>query len=303
MITLIFGAGASFGSFAGHPNRPPLGNNLFSELVKLNGAHAALDATQKEIFLNCGFEAGMATIANDSRIINPLQKELACYLAEFQARPDNSYVRLFNRLKLISNNIAIATLNYDLLIEQALVYNRIPFDYNGTNGATPLLKIHGSSNFLPELGTISIQGATMVNCGSFVDGLRVNAASDANAVRSWCNDVRNDAISPSLAMYEKGKRVVINNSLIRGIQDSYKKALAQSSHVAIIGLNYAEHDKHVWDPIASNGANILIVDPNPDSIIEWARKSRINSINKIPSGFNDAILKIARWARASALQK
>ena len=80
LISLVFGAGASFGSGGCSPKNPPLGNDLFNELEGLNGAFAKLDSSSKSVFRADGFEAGMATVVNDSRIINPLQKELASYL-------------------------------------------------------------------------------------------------------------------------------------------------------------------------------------------------------------------------------
>ena len=56
MVTLIFGAGASFGSGNCYPTNPPLGNDLFNELVKLDGAFSRLDKKMKNEFKKKGFE-------------------------------------------------------------------------------------------------------------------------------------------------------------------------------------------------------------------------------------------------------
>ena len=55
MVTLIFGAGASFGSGNCYPTNPPLGNDLFNELVKLDGAFSRLDKKMKNEFKKKGF--------------------------------------------------------------------------------------------------------------------------------------------------------------------------------------------------------------------------------------------------------
>ena len=300
MITLIFGAGASFGSGGCLPTNPPLGADLFSELQKLGGAFTRLDNRQQRVFLEQGFEPGMATIANDSREINPLQKELACYLAGFTAQRDNAYSRLFSKLKTFSNRIAIATLNYDLLIEHSLSHHRISFDYNNQGEGVPLMKIHGSSNFLPELGNLHLSGNVMVNCGTFVEGLNTNAVSSAEEVKSWCDDPRNSDISPILAMYQKGKRVVVNTQLIEKIQKDYADAVTRSSHLVIVGTKYVEHDQHVWKPIAESSASILLVDPYPEATVNWARAVQREGVRALTIGFDQAVWKIAKFVRAAA---
>lgn len=157
MITIIFGAGASKGSGSCSPENPPLGNHLFGKLEELKGAYYNLSDGSKRRFRDEGFEAGMATIANDSRVINPLQKELACYLSKFTVEKGNAYIRLFNKLRSCMNQINIVTLNYDLLIEQSLARQGFIVDYNSSGNGIGLLKMHGSSNFLPQLP----QGTTM----------------------------------------------------------------------------------------------------------------------------------------------
>lgn len=300
MITLIFGAGASYGSGRCLPSNPPLGNDLFSNLVELRGAFARLGDQQKRVFLEQGFEAGMATIANDSRQINPLQKELACYLSSFTTQPDNAYTRLFNKIRTVCDKVAIATLNYDLLIEQSLAHHRIAFDYNGSRLGISLMKIHGSSNFLPELGGLVMRGNVMRGGGGFVEGLRVSAVSSATEIRAWCKDSRNSDISPVLAMYEKGKRVVINKRHIEAIQKNYSGTVHKSSHVVIVGTKYVEHDQHVWRPIGESGANILLVDPYPEETLKWAERIGLQGFTVLSKSFDKAVWDIAKYIRHAA---
>lgn len=295
MITIIFGAGASAGSGKCLPYNPPLGNELFDNLVKLNGAFSKLDENQKEIFRKNGFEEGMATIPNDSNIINPLQKEIACYLSKFEVNYDNSYVKLFYELRNIINNITITTLNYDLLIEQSLIkWNRLNIDYSGENGGVPLLKLHGSSNFLPDLGQIQISGCSMVNCGTFVEGTKINATLNHLEIVEWCQNPKNDSLSPVLAMYEKGKRVVINSESINNIQRIYTNKLKESSLVVLIGIKYVEQDCHIWNPIKDSKAKILINSRSyPCDAIRWAEQNELE-IKHLEGSFNEVVEEIIK---------
>ncbi|PTT26913.1 hypothetical protein, partial [Aeromonas sp. HMWF017] len=200
MITLIFGAGASYGSGRTIPYNPPLGNYLFDNLESLNRAFAALPQDIKNVFIERGFEEGMVYIANDSRKINPLQKEIACYLSKFKITPENAYARLFNKLRRYMREINIVTLNYDTLIEQALGLTGYPSDYNFSGQGVNVLKPHGSSNFLPRIPNgFSFSGNTMIGCGTFFEGLQTDAVSTHEEVVSWCGDPRNSDLSPVLS--------------------------------------------------------------------------------------------------------
>lgn len=303
MITIIFGAGASAGSGKCLPYNPPLGNELFDNLIKLNGAFSKLDENQKEIFRKNGFEEGMATIPNDSNIINPLQKEIACYLSKFEVNYDNTYVKLFYEVRNIINNITITTLNYDLLIEQSLIkWNRLNIDYSGGNKGVTLLKLHGSSNFLPNLGQIQISGCSMVNCGTFVEGTKINATLNHLEIVEWCQNPKNDSLSPVLAMYEKSKRVVINSESINNIQRIYTNKLKESSLVVLIGIKYVEQDCHIWNPIKDCKAKILINSRSyPSDVIKWAKQNELE-IKHLEGSFNEVIEEIIKAIKEELAQ-
>ena len=152
MLSLIFGAGASYGSEAKGVPTPPQGDYLFGELEKLNGAFPGLPEEIKHEFREKGFEQGMLIVPNDSSIINPLQKELALYLSAFKPSENNVYVKLFRMLGDLINEIHLMTLNYDLLIEQSLAISGVKYvRYGVYEGEVSLLKVHGSSNFAKAL--------------------------------------------------------------------------------------------------------------------------------------------------------
>lgn len=295
LISLIFGAGASFGSGGCSPKKPPLGNDLFNELEGLNGAFSQLTESSKEVFRTDGFEAGMATVADDSRIINPLQKELAIYFSKFTIKPDNAYVRLFNKLGNCLGQINIATLNYDLLIEQSINSQGHVFDYNAENQGVHLLKLHGSSNFLPQIPNGSVfSNNTMIGCQSYFEGLNTKAVSTAQEVKSWCKDPKNSDLSPVLAMYAEGKRVVINRNLIQNTQKKYSELIAKSQLVILVGIKYIPRDTHVWGPIEQARSDMLIVDPYPQDTVGWVTANNFDNVTVIKKSFDSSVWDITK---------
>ncbi|WP_290580211.1 hypothetical protein [Ketobacter sp.] len=237
----------------------------------------------------------MATVADDSRVINPLQKELACYLSSFSVKPDNAYVRLFNKLRSCLDRINIVTLNYDLLIEQSLTNHGFGIDYNANGGGINLLKPHGSSNFLPQLPKgLTISGNTMIGCGTYVEGLETKAVSTVDEVMTWCKDPRNSDLSPVLAMYAEGKRVVVNRNLITNTQKKYSEIISSSKLVVLVGIKYIQHDKHIWEPIENARPNLFIVDPYPNSTIDWIKDKSITGVTVVKKGFDEAIWDLTK---------
>ncbi|CAK3383265.1 hypothetical protein EDB51_12194 [Vibrio crassostreae] len=298
MITLIFGAGASYGSGRCIPDNPPLGMTLYDELTSLNGAFSRLNGEIKEVFEEQGFEHGMAKIPNHSEVINQLQKELACYLSSFSITNENAYVRLFNRLKWQLDHINIVTLNYDILIEQALNIKGFNVDYNGSNNGVNVLKPHGSSNFLPHLpNDFNINGFTAIDCNVFVEGLPTRAVFSHADIKSWCNDPKNKDLSPSLSLYNKDKRVVINSDLIKHIQDRYVKIISDSDLIVLVGIKYIPHDEHIWHPLESIDSPIVVVDPYPSDISNWATRCKKDNVKIIEKGFDDSVWELTKLIR------
>lgn len=295
LISIIFGAGASFGSGGCSPDNPPLGNDLFRNLENLKGAFYKLNNESKMVFNTDGFEAGMATVANDSNIINPLQKELACYTSSFSILPCNAYARLFNKLRSCINAVNVITLNYDLLIEQSLASHGFNVDYNANNNGVNLLKLHGSSNFLPQLPAgMTLSGNTMRGCGTFVEGLKTQAVSTGEEVKAWCNDQKNSDLSPVLSMYAEGKRVVVNSGLINETQNKYSGVVAASKLAVLVGIKYISNDTHIWEPLEKYKPHLLIVDPFPQSTIDWANKNNFNRVSVIKNGFDKSVWDITK---------
>lgn len=263
MISILFGAGASKG--ADVTSTPPLGCELFLSLESLGGAFNALPSEIKKSFINDGFEVGMGMVANDSSVISPLQNELAIFLSSFTASESNAYYLLFSKINKYFEYLNLITLNYDLVIESSLFrigYQSISYDIENMSSRARLMKLHGSSNFVPDIQG-SIKGVRFLNCGTFLETDKIKILTGHDDIKRWCE--RNESFSPIMCMYNKEKRAVINQRYINGLKKSYSEVIRKSNAIVIVGIKYVPHDNHVWDKILSEGAYLLLVDPFPDS--------------------------------------
>ena len=151
---ILFGAGASAFSGSCNPKPPPLGNKLFEELVSLGEPASILNANYGDIYRE-NFEQGMQVISkpsapetlsafiqaggdiHDTNNINnplwpgsqaiPLIRQVGQYLANIELTADNTYCTFINQLKDNLPRLCLATLNYDLLLEQAFSILEINF--------------------------------------------------------------------------------------------------------------------------------------------------------------------------------
>lgn len=265
MISILFGAGASFGGEMHHLT-PALGNDLFDELDSLQGDFFRLPENIKEEFRRHGFEMGMLAVPNNSVVINALQKEIAMYLCKFTPSIENAYFRLFRSLRKNLSDINILTLNYDLLIENAILMNGFKQVYYGATDAPKpsVLKVHGSSNFVPTIPNgIIFQGNVIIGYEAFHETGGISYLNGKDAVLQWCKSKQNLDFSPVMCMYNKEKRNVINPSYLMKVKGEYLDIIRRTNVLAIVGVKYVEHDNHIWDVIFECSPELIIVDPYP----------------------------------------
>jgi hypothetical protein len=128
-IVFLFGAGASYGSVDCSPKCPPLGNCLFEELRIKGGIAATVDEEHRQLFKD--FEEGMARFraTRPPAEVTAMLREMSEYFAPFTPGANNLYRRLINTLSQWQRafeerrrpRVVLATTNYDLLIECAIL--------------------------------------------------------------------------------------------------------------------------------------------------------------------------------------
>lgn len=198
----LFGAGASFGSGPCAPHPPPLGDQLFPALQAAGGIAATVEADLANAFAN--FEVGMDRFwAERNTQTTELLRDMARFFAPFEPLPGNCYGRLLQILGGTRRKSIMVTTDYDLLIEHAVIQAGLLVTYGGLpapESNIPILKIHGSCNFLPNLQGGQITGISFDlsrSGGGSILNASVMVARSAGEIIDFCN--RETSIAPALA--------------------------------------------------------------------------------------------------------
>lgn len=274
---ILFGAGASFGVGSVVPNPPPLGNKLFTELVRhFPHTWGAMPAEYSDLFAT-NFEVGMEQIwSHESMWIAQLMQDMAIYFAQFGTRnPDNSLysrlVRHINRRRL-RTTVTLSTLNYECLLDQSIWNSGVGICYSGVPEPDQfrLLKLHGGCNFLPyQIG--ASRGVRFGSGVSFEAGIRY--ARSAEEIKTFCRG--NNVLPPAMSIFMPGKPVQISPGAIGQIQREWQMQVAKANDIAVIGVFPNSLDRHIWDPLATSAGRLHYVGGQAD-FEGWRQKHRPN---------------------------
>ncbi len=273
-IVLLFGAGASKGC-GGVNKTPPLGSELFSCLCKeYPDTWGSLITGRLEKEFRVGFEVGMESLYNNPGDLDAdivlLLKDMSIYFSKFKIINEyNSYFKLIKKFKIAFENrdIIISTLNYECLIEYALMLSKINDFYYlaGDSLKACILKIHGSCNFIPQnfharKGSRVILGKSKLDAG--IDFLHPSEVEGR---------VKNGFFA-AMSLYEKNKTNIISPELIKEIANQYQKFVNEAEIVISIGVRpNPENDHHVWGPLASTDAKVYLIG-SKDDCENWISK-------------------------------
>lgn len=293
---ILLGAGASFGSGDVQPCCPPLGNGpdgLFARLEAAGGQAANLPDDLKALF-RTDFEKGMAAFyefaAGD---IMRFQREMAEYLAAFSPGSENAYVRL---IRTIGPRRAVyASLNYDLLFELAAASLRLNTHY-GTEpavGAVRLLKLHGSSNFWPDIPVGMIQNSI------FARSRRADIQAPIRPLNQQETLYRcrvEDSVAPAIAMYAEGKAVKISPDYVERQQALWTTTTHNASRIYVVGVRVHHADIHIWGQLAKTRAPVTYFGRKWDRAPyeQWGKDNRKQNVYFIEATFDECIAFIGR---------
>lgn len=151
---MLFGAGASYGCGDAAPENPPLGTQLFDELVRCYSASwGQLPAEVADTFSLQGFEKGMALLYKSYDVLG-LMSHMGLYFSQFRpsTRGSTAYGKLAQQIRDrgLSSGLVLSMLNYDCILELELGNTGLEFDYGFGKpelGRVSVLKPHGSCNF------------------------------------------------------------------------------------------------------------------------------------------------------------
>ncbi len=293
----LFGAGASFGSGPCAPYPPPLGSQLFPALKAAGGIAATVSPELESLFIQ-DFEKGMDRFWTER---NPdttqLLREMAQYFAPFEPLDGNLYKELIQVLGGTRKKAVMVTTNYDLLLEHAVIQLGLLVTYGGLPAADnniPILKIHGSCNFLPDIQPKQFSGVSFdlsQSKGASIVETGVRPARSAREIIEFCN--REDSVAPALAMYSPSKQVLFCKGFVQAQQHAWQTNLASASRIYVIGLRVHLVDEHIWGNLAKSKAPLYYVGREPDEFIAWANATGRKSSYVLADSFGSALPRIA----------
>ena len=199
-----------------------------------------------------------------------------------------------------------ATTNYEILIEladnqagYAIAYSK-PAHY--PKGGIPVLKLHGSCNFLPDFKGGGFKGISfdltpdpnlpIEQISTSIYNGPVKPALSLAEVRAFCR--KEDSTAPALGLYLPGKHVMWCRSFVEYQQELWRKAVKRAGRIYVIGAAVYAHDKHIWDVLAQAKGQLRYVDPKPEPFLEWCEKWGRKSASTIPGNFEEALPTLRR---------
>lgn len=295
-VVLLLGAGASFGSAGVRPCPPPLGNKLFPELVKRNGVAATLPNHIKRAFEK-NFEDGMQKyyeLSNGN--IMTFQRELAEYLASFHPTESNVYIELIRSLGC--NRVIYSSLNYDLLLEISASTLGYFTNYSSTfqKGGMKLLKIHGSSNFWPDLATGMLNNVQFSGFGRADIQAPIRPLNQTDTLYKCRIE---NSVAPAIAMFAVGKKVKISPDFVEKQYEMWKEQVSKASKIFVVGVRVHEVDEHIWSLLGRIKGKVTYFgfDSDKPEFEQWKKNHNKQNAYFFKSDFKGSVKIIERMCK------
>jgi hypothetical protein len=225
------------------------------------------------------------------------QRELAHYLGEFTAGPNNVYIRLIREIS--SDRVIFCSLNYDLLFElSAGKLNRcITYSSEKSSNCIRLLKPHGSSNFWPDMGSNLLRNCTFEGNAGDIEA-PVRPLSQFETIQKCLTE---DSLSPAIALYAEGKKKKVCRAFVDDQQRQWTEIVKQASKVCIIGTRVFPPDVHIWGVLAASKADVYYYgasDSDRNDFEEWKKKVGRKNIYFVKADFESSVALVAKVMKA-----
>ena len=289
---LVFGAGASHGSDTG--GTPPLGCSLFDELARFDASGWGSIGRQQEEQLRGDFEHGMRELLQGNpHGVAPLQRRMAAFFFEFRPGPSNLYMRLAEKIRERHWEGAIATLNYERLLERSLL----------SQGLKPVCGREASDE--GEVEVCLPHGCCHIFCES-VKGRAAGVRLDATSVstrgpvkpiddpQEFTQRIERDAFPPVMSYFVPSKKTTSGANFIEAQQGRFAGLVEAASTIGVAGLQVREHDEHIWRPLAGAPGRLVYCsgESSGRDFREWANRKRPDKMDVVlphyfPDGFEE----------------
>jgi len=275
---ILMGAGASYGSENDTTLVPPLAVDLFDALLKFEPklwSHVT-EEVAAEFRLN--FEQGVLAQYTQSRVLlSHLQRSMAGFFFRYGPSSANLYLKLANRIKKTGWAGSVATLNYERLLQFAMIRAglNIVCGPNLTPNSTEICFPHGCCNLFCE----SVRGAAgMVAMDPFSVSTRGPIIA-LDEPRSFWHRLRTDAFPPVMSYFEPAKMTTSGANFIEQQRGRLQDLIVGADYIAIIGVTVREQDNHIWDSLAATKARIYYCSgvASQPQYFDWQKRKRPNS--------------------------
>lgn len=278
---ILFGAGASYGSDS--QMTPPLGSELFDALCGFSPHWGSIPQRTAASF-RADFEQGMSQFADSHpNDLDPLQRAMAGFFFQFEPRPASLYMDLARRIQDANWDGAVATLNYERLLELALraVDLHIAVGDTPKGGGIEVCFPHGCCN---RFGQIRARENISFDTGIVFDSLDIRVIDNA---KDHARELCTSSVPPVMSYFTPAKETRSGVSFINDQRQRFRVLVDSAPSVAIIGLRVRPHDTHIWCPLAHTGARIIYCGgPNgAEEYKKWAAKQRPPSHDSVLPGY------------------
>ena len=260
---VLFGAGASFGSPGIIPVSPPLGVDLYKVLAKTFPKNWGAMSEELKIKFEEHFEIGMgalwsmypaavSSLKPGAPSPNILMQDLTRFFISFRIAPNqqDAYSRFLIKLWSCDkiNDTCFATLNYEILLEQAMT----------TLGLKPrVIRPHGGCNLWLKrggkiFGTNRAIGQGFNSISSKIRPLQPHIINELL-------NKPNQAKYPCMAIYVEGKVTQMGQQYLCRIQNRFYRHISNCESVVLIGVRPWPKDHHIWNHIFKTTAETFYV--------------------------------------------
>jgi hypothetical protein len=297
----LFGAGASFGSGEVTPHPPPLGNGpdgLFRRMQQRGGIAATIEPPLAQTFEN-NFEAGMDEFAalRGGELV-PFLREIGNYLRCFRPGTANHY-RDIAKLAAIRPDIVLSTLNYDLLLERAVLEGGnhvLSFGEQTHPLEVRVLKPHGSVHFIPDVPPRTFRNLRVNAPNVFVSEFRLPIRAEFSEANLESYYRTEESLAPAMALCAPNKRFPVSGEETDEIKRRWTVEVERAAEIVVIGVAVNRADRHIWEPVARSHASLAYVGLSADQrkFEEWCHDWNRANASILADTFEDAIPVIRR---------
>jgi len=190
-------------------------------------------------------------------------KPLALYFSRFvldRIRMDY-YSKLLDALGRAGNipHTVFGLLNYECLFEQAATrILNLPIDYWGADDGVRVAKLHGSSNFIAQIG--QIERALLASTPVQVE-LRVITLPVENLEKELGDKLLGGRIEylPIMSQVSHYKELLLAPAAIQRMRNEWNAGVHDAKFIAIIGVSFNSYDQHIIEQIKNASGTVLYI--------------------------------------------